>query len=449
MSNNNTLIIANGLIVSSQGKHSADILIKDGKIAEISERIAPNGVPVIDAAGLHVLPGVLDPQVHFREPGTTWKEDLLSGSRSAAAGGVTGFFDMPNNKPSITTRELMTMKKGLAAEKCVVNYNFFIGATKENLEEVNAVENVCGIKIFMGASTGDLLVDNAEDLEKIFATGNRLIAVHAEDNHMILENQKKFKDSTDFNDHYRVRTVEAALKATKLAVSLALKYKRRLHILHLTTQEEAEFLRQYKDNPLISVEVCPQHLVLSAPDAYDRLGSYAQMNPPIREERHAKALWKALKDGVIDCMATDHAPHTKEEKEQPFGKAPSGMPGVETLLPIMLNQVSLGRCSLEEVVQWLCEKPVELYGVQNKGKVAVGYDADLTLVDMNKERVVRGEELQTKVKWTPYEGMHIKGWPVTTIVGGQVVFQNGEINESVRGSEMIIDPVWEKAANQV
>lgn len=449
MSDEKSLLIANGVIVSSRGKTAADILIRGGKIVEIKERIVCEDVPVVDAAGLYVLPGVLDPQVHFREPGTTWKEDLHTGSCSAAAGGVTGFFDMPNNKPSITTRELMAMKKGLAREKCVVNYNFFIGATKENLEEVNAVENVCGIKVFMGASTGDLLVDTEEDLERIFANGSRLIAVHAEDNQMINDNQKKYAGSTDFNDHWKVRSEAAALKATKLAVSLALKYNRRLHILHLTTEEEVEFLRQYKDNPLISCELCPQHFVFSAPEVYDRLGSYAQMNPPIREPRHGKALWQGLKDGVIDCMATDHAPHTREEKEQPFGKAPSGMPGVETLLPIMLNQVSLGRCSIEEVTQWLCEKPVELYGVKNKGRVEAGYDADLVLVDMSKERVVRGEELQTKVKWTPYEGMRLKGWPQVTIVGGQIVYQHGKINTEVRGQEMIIDPAWEKKASRV
>jgi dihydroorotase len=432
------LLIKNAKVVSSSGIQQKDVLIQKGKITQVESNVGHAGVEMIDAKGLYLLPGVLDPQVHFREPGATWKEDLHTGSMAAAAGGVTGFFDMPNNNPSITTRALMAEKKKAASEKCVVNYNFFIGATPDNLEEINAVENVCGIKIFMGSSTGNLLVEKQEDLEKIFANGTRLIAVHAEDNPTIETNKKKYAGSTNFNDHWKIRSAEAALIATKRAVDLALRHNRRLHILHLTTADEVEFLRQYKDNPLISCEVCPQHLLLWAPDVYDKLGAYAQMNPPIREKHHSIALWQGLKEGVIKCMATDHAPHTREEKAEVFGKAPSGMPGVETLLPLMLNQVSEGKCSLEEVVLWLCERPVELYGVLNKGYIKVGFDADLVLVDMNKEQIVKKENLFTKVGWSSYEGLEIKGWPVQTFVGGETVFKDGKVNEDVRGREILI-----------
>jgi dihydroorotase len=296
----------------------------------------------------------------------------------------------------------------------------------------------------MGASTGSLLVHRTEDLEKIFSQGRRLIAVHAEDELTIQANKEKIKGSTDVRDHNLVRTPEAALKATQLAVSLAKKYQRRLHILHLTSQEEVEFLAKEKIPGLISVEVCPQHFLMHAPDIYDRLGTYGQMNPPIREKRHGEALWNALRTGIIDCIATDHAPHTIEEKEKGFPNSPSGMPGVETSLPLMLNQVNLGLCTLQEVVRWMCEKPVELYGVVNKGYITAGYDADLVLVDMNRKKMIENGKLQTKVNWSPYHGLTTQGWPIMTFVNGHMVYGEGQFFTEKKGRELQFNPIWEK-----
>lgn len=435
----NSVLIKNGTVVSSAGRIQADVLLENRRIARVAPNLKNHADRVIDATGLFVIPGALDPQVHFREPGNTQKEDLHTGSMACAAGGITSFFDMPNNNPSITTRELMAEKKRAAASKCVVNYNFFIGATPENLEEVNAVKNVCGIKIFMGSSTGTLLVEKESDLEKIFANGNRLIAVHAEDNEVISETKKQLGSGPfQFEDHPKIRNSKAALTATQRAVRLALKYGRRLHILHVTSADEVEFLRAYRDTPFISAEVCPQHLIFSAPDVYNLLGGFGQMNPPIRNYYHAPELWKGLKDGTLKCIATDHAPHTKEEKLKPYGECPSGMPGVETSMAVMLDQVNRGKCTLEEVVRWMCENPVKLYKVQNKGRITEGFDADITLVDLKHKKTVRGREMFTKVKWSPFEGKELQGWPVMTLVGGQVVFENGRVNEDVRGSEIQI-----------
>ncbi len=440
------LLIKNATIVSGASETSSDVLIENGKISRVGSDIPDSTGNILEATGLYLIPGALDPQVHFREPGQTWKEDLASGSRAAAAGGVTGFFDMPNNKPSAITADDIAAKKALAAEKSCVNYNFFIGATRDNLDELNAVDNVCGIKIFMGASTGDLLVSDRESLETIFANGERLIAVHAEDDDFINAQKPKYADSTDFADHQHVRSPEAALKATQLAVELSMRYKRRLHILHLSTADEVVFLDEKKGLGPISVEVCPQHFLLTAPEVYQRLGALAQMNPPLRTEEHATALWEGLVKGTIDCIATDHAPHTLEEKGQPFGKAPSGMPGVETSLPLLLNQVNLGRCKLTDVVRWMCENPVKLYGVQNKGFIKPGHDADLVLVDMGRSRTIRDDELHTRVNWSPYNGWETQGWPIMTIVGGQMVYREGDFFDEVRGSEIVIDPARNAAA---
>ena len=331
-----SLTIRNADVVLPGNVQKTDVSVINGVINTIGSEIPEVG-EVIDAEGLFLIPGIIDPQVHFREPGADHKEDLHSGSCAAAAGGVTSFLDMPNNNPPVTTIKRMVEKKQLAAEKSVVNYGFFIGATPDNLEELNAVENVCGIKIFMGASTGDLLVDDPDILESIFANGKKLIAVHAEDESILQENRRLMKGIDDVRVHSRIRDESAALSATKLAVRLSLKYLRRLHILHLTTEEECDFLRTLPREHHISTEVCPQHLVLTSPECYEHLGTKAQMNPPIRSKRHTVALWQALKDGIIDCIATDHAPHTLAEKNQPYGMSPSGMPGVETSLALMLD----------------------------------------------------------------------------------------------------------------
>ncbi len=430
------LLLKGGTVVSPEGREAADVLIEDGKILRVAAGISDGVDETLDARGLHVLPGVLDPHVHFREPGFTQKEDLFTGSKACASGGVTSFFEMPNTRPATTTRALLAEKKALAAAKCLVNYNFFIGASKDNLEELDAVENVPGIKVFMGSSTGDLLVESADSLERIFAAGRRLIAVHAEDESVLEEAKSRFP-SPSVLDHPRLRSVEAALSAVRRAAGLAIKYRRRLHLLHVTSTEEAAFLSE-NASPLISAEVTPQHLLLSWPEAYERLGTLAQVNPPVREARHAESLWKALREGVIQCIATDHAPHTLDEKKKPYPSSPSGMPGVETSLPLLLDQAAKGRCSVENVAAWMSENPARLFGAAGKGRVAPGFDADVVLVDLKKTRRVGEGGTQTKCGWSPFDGLPLTGWPVATIVGGQVVFREGDFDLTVRGREIVV-----------
>ncbi len=440
-----TLLIRGGEVVSSTETIRADIRIENGKILEVAPSLDPRaGEEVVDATGLKVMPGVIDPQCHFREPGNTHKEDLESGSRAAAAGGVTAFLDMPNTNPPATTAQAIRDKIALAKTKCHVDFGFFIGATPDNLEELNSIPEACGIKIFMGSSTGTLLVSERPDLDHIFGNGRKLIAVHAEDDAMIKANAAKMGDKATLQDHPFIRSPEAALKATTLAVELSKKYNRRLHILHLTTEEEADFLRKEKVPGLISVEVCPQHFLLAAPEVYEKLGTYGQMNPPLREARHGKALWQALKDGVVDCTATDHAPHTREEKDKGYPLAPAGMPGVETLFPMMLNRVSQGLCTLSDLTKWMSEAPARLYGMVGKGHLKPGYDADIVFVDMNAERTIRDGELQTKVNWSPYNGWKIKGLPVMTMVRGRFVYKDGKFNEPGWGEPIRFAPEWEK-----
>jgi dihydroorotase len=290
----------------------------------------------------------------------------------------------------------------------------------------------------MGSSTGNLLVNDVEALDNIFGNGHRLIAVHAEDDGIINAAKEIYKNSNDFGHHPMVRPPEAALKATRLAVELSIKYQRRLHILHLTTSHEVDYLRNHKSKAPISTEVCPQHFLLSAPQIYSKLGAYAQMNPPIRDRSHAEALWQGLKDGIIDCIATDHAPHTHEEKANPFGSAPSGMPGVETSLPLMLDRAHRGFCTIEDVVKWMCEKPVSLYQVKNKGFIREGYDADLVLVDLKKTKTIENGKLFTKVNWSPFNGWTTTGWPLKTIVNGEIVFDDGQIISGIYGKEIQI-----------
>lgn len=431
------LLIRGGTVVNSERSCRADVLVIEGKIAMVDESIPIEPrYEVLDAGDLLVMPGVFDPQVHFRDPGFEHKEDIESGSRAAAAGGVTSFLEMPNTVPNTVDLESMSLKKETAKKKSWVNYNFFIGATGENFAEINSVPNVCGIKIFMGSSTGNLLVDDPEKLEKIFANGKRLIAVHAEDEVILNQNKREHQGTSDPNMHPVIRSVEAALSATKLAVGLAKKYKRRLHILHLTTADEVHYLAKEKA-PYISSEVCPQHFMLHAEECYDRLGTLAQMNPPIRSKSHGDGLRAGLKSGIIDCIATDHSPHTLEEKQQIYGKAPSGMPGVETSLPLMLNEAGNGFCSYNELVKWMSEMPARLYQAKDKGRIEAGYDADIILVDKNKKDKISNQNLQCKVKWSAFDGKEIIGWPVTTIVNGKIVYDQGNLREPA-GKEIVI-----------
>ncbi|HIK13122.1 MAG TPA: dihydroorotase [Oscillatoriaceae cyanobacterium M33_DOE_052] len=433
------LLIQKAQLLGAKGDFwVGDVLVQGGKITLVSpEIVLSTDEPIshiIDAQGLTLLPGAIDPQVHFREPGLEHKEDLFTASCACAAGGVTGFLEMPNTKPLTTTQATLDDKLQRAAQKCLVNYGFFIGATPENLPDLTEAHPTPGIKIFMGSMHGDLLIDTDAILEPIFARGSRLIAVHAEDHSRILSRRQLFAGQTDPAVHSQIQDVEAALLATKRALALSKKYQRRLHILHLSTGAEAQLLRSDKPS-WVTAEVTPQHLLLNT-SAYAEIGTLAQMNPPLREPEDNEILWQALLDGVIDFIATDHAPHTLEEKAQGYPNTPSGMPGVETSLPLMLTQAMQGRCTVAQVVNWMSANVAKAYGIPHKGLIAPGYDADLVLVDLTTYRPVRREQLHSKCGWSPFEGWNLTGWPVMTIVGGQIVYDRGQLNTEVRGQPL-------------
>lgn len=414
-----------------------DVGIRDRTIVQVAPDLNSVAQEILDAEGLTLLPGVIDPQVHFREPGLEHKEDLLTASCACAKGGVTSFLEMPNTRPLTTDQSTLDDKLRRAQQKCLVNYGFFIGATSACSPDLLSANPTPGIKIFMGSMKGDLLVDQSEVLEKIFATGTRLIAVHAEDQARISERRQLFAGETDPAVHSQIQDSQAALNATQLALGLSKKYQRRLHILHLSTGVEAELLRQDKPS-WVTAEVTPQHLLLNT-SAYEQIGTLAQMNPPLRTPQDNQVLWQALLDGVIDLIATDHAPHTLEEKARGYPHSPSGMPGVETSLPLMLTQAMQGRCSIAQVSHWMSLAPAKAYKIPNKGIIAPGYDADLVLVDLNSYRRVLREELLTKCGWSPFEGWNLTGWPVATIVGGQVAYDRGNLHREVRGQALTFD----------
>jgi dihydroorotase len=430
-----TLFIRNAEVLLPDGSlRQTHVRLRGAQIEQIGSDIDDSADTVIEAEGLTLLPGVIDPQVHFREPGLEHKEDLSTASRACARGGVTSFLEMPNTNPLTTTQAALDDKLERAARKSVVNFGFFIGATAENLPDLRTANPTCGIKIFMGSAHGSLLVDTETALEPIFAKGSRLIAVHAEDQARILQRRQEFAGVTDPAIHSVIQDNQAALNATQLALKLSKKYRRRLHILHLSTAEEAELLRQ--DKPAwVTAEVTPQHLLLNS-TYYEKLGTLLQMNPPIRSAYDNEVLWQALLDGVIDFIATDHAPHTLEEKAKGYPNTPSGMPGVETSLPLMLTQAVQGRCTVGQVANWMSTAVAKAYGIENKGAIAPGYDADLVLVDLKTYHPVIREELQTKCGWSPFEGWSLTGWPAVTIVGGQVVLDHGVFNPVVRGKAL-------------
>jgi dihydroorotase len=434
----NTLIIRQSQVCMPDGQlRLGDVLVRDRSIEQVADHIEITANQEIDGRGLTLLPGVIDPQVHFREPGLEHKEDLFTASCACAKGGVTSFLEMPNTNPLTTTQAALDDKLQRAASKCLVNYGFFIGATAANLPDLNTAQPACGIKIFMGSQHGDLLVESQEYLEPIFASGDRLIAVHAEDQARINQRKQEFAGSTDPATHSIIQDDIAALNATKLAVSLSEKYQRRLHILHLSTAIEADYLRSHKPS-WVTAEVTPQHLLLNT-DAYGQIGTLAQMNPPLRNVKDNAVLWQALLDGVIDFIATDHAPHTLAEKAKGYPNAPSGMPGVETALPLMLTQAAAGRCTVGQVVNWMSTAVAKAYQIPNKGKIEAGYDADLVLVDLENYRSILRSELQTKCGWSPFEGWSLTGHPIITIVLGQVVFDRGQLNYAIRGQALSFD----------
>ncbi|MCB9543218.1 MAG: dihydroorotase [Myxococcales bacterium] len=432
-----SIVLRGAELVLPDGVETGDLAIVDGRIAAVGQvgEVAGEGVEQVDARGLTVLPGIIDPQVHFREPGAPHKEDLASGSRAAAAGGVTAFLEMPNTSPPTTTPAALADKWRRAEGRCRAHYGFFFGATPDNAGTVPDAAKVPGIKVFMGSSTGTLLVDDQAALEAQFAAATVPVVVHAEDETRLRERMAAFAGESDAALHPVIRDELCALIATRRAVDLARRHQKRLHVLHLSTAEETAFLRGLPREGLVTTETLPQYLWLDS-SHYAALGTRLQMNPPVRAKRHGEALWAGLLDGTIACIATDHAPHTLDEKALGFGKAPSGMPGVELSLPLMLHAVASGRCSIRHVARWMSEAPAWIYGMRGKGRLAVGYDGDVTVVDRSARRTVRAEDLHTRVGWSPFEGWTLTGWPVMTVLMGRPVFREGEFVEGVFGAAL-------------
>ncbi len=428
------LVLRGGRIATPGGTIEADLAIAEGRIAAIGPIGEVAAREEIQSRGLTVLPGVIDSQVHFREPGLTHKEDLATGTAAAIKGGVTTIFEMPNTSPPTITAEALQDKLRRAEGRAWSDHAFFLGATEENAGELTAMERLpgcAGVKMFMGSSTGTLLVGDDEGVEAVLRGGRRRIAVHAEDEARLRERLPLVRDSGDPGLHPVWRDEETALRATLRLLMLARRWGRPVHVLHVTTAEEMDLLARHKD--IATVEVTPQHLTLAAPDCYRDLGTFAQMNPPIRDARHRDGLWRGIEEGIVDCLGSDHAPHTREEKARPYPTSPSGMPGVETMLPIMLDHVAAGRLSLERLVDLTSAGPARVYGIAAKGRLAVGYDADLVLVDLKMRKTIRAAELASRCGWTPFEGHQATGWPVMTILRGTVAMREGALVGAPRG----------------
>tara|TARA_Y100000590_G_scaffold305488_1_gene344579 strand:- start:110 stop:1420 length:1311 start_codon:yes stop_codon:yes gene_type:complete len=431
------LIIKNGLCYIGGKLEKQDIGIKNSKISQIGSLNEESSEEIFDAKNLIVLPGCIDTQVHFREPGSTDAEDLNSGSRAAIAGGITSVFEMPNTNPPTSSKKEFFNKLKLANNRMYCNYSFYFGATPNNykeLSELKDLEGCCGIKLFAGSSTGNLLVSKEEDIEKVFQNSSKVVSVHSEDEE-ILNMRKKLIKEGDVKTHPIWRNEVCAIASTRKIVKIAERYKKKAHILHVTTKEEVDFLSQHKGN--VSFEITPQHLTLIAPECYEKLGTYAQMNPPIREKIHQDRLWYAIKNNLVDTIGSDHAPHLKKDKEKTYPNSPSGMPGVQTLVTLMLNHINEGKLTLEQFVNFVCENPVKIFGIQDKGFIKKDYDADFTIIDMNKEILIKNENIESKCKWSPFNGEKFKGTPVGTIVNGQIKMKNGKILGEPSGKPML------------
>ncbi|HEX5262705.1 MAG TPA: dihydroorotase [Phenylobacterium sp.] len=427
------LIVRGGEVINHAGRGPADVGVRGGKIIDIGDLGQASAGEVFDARGLTVMPGVIDTQVHFREPGLEWKEDLETGSRAAVLGGVVAVFEMPNTEPTTTDPDALADKLSRAKDHMHCDHAFYVGGTHNNapwLGELERLPGCCGIKVFMGASTGSLLVQDDEGIEQVLRHVNRRAAFHSEDEYRLAERRPLARQG-DWTSHYEVRDAQTAIQSTERLVRIAKKLGKRIHVLHVTTKQEVAFLADHKD--VASVEFTPQHLTLEGPEAYERLKGYAQMNPPIRTAEHRAALWEALANGVVDVLGSDHAPHTSEEKARPYPASPSGMPGVQTLLPVMLTHVAEGRLTLEHLVDLTSHGANRLFQLADKGRMAEGYDADLTIVDLKARRTIRHDMMASRVGWTPFDGMEAKGWPMATIIRGQVVMRDDEVIAPSRG----------------
>lgn len=429
-------LIKNARVVLPEEVVRATVLLEGSRIAAVDVPSSVRHHEALDAGGLYLLPGVVDDQVHFRDPGFTHKEDLTSGSRACAAGGVTSFLDMPNTDPQTTTVAVLEKKLELGASKSLVNYGFYVGATTENLDQLRRAQRTPGIKIFIGSSTGNMLVDDQDRLEAIFGETTLPITAHCEDEATVRANRERLGGGASVADHSRIRDQAAAVIATRRAVDLAVKHRHRFHVLHVSTAAEIPVIAAGR--PWVTAEVCPHHLFFDVSD-YERLGSLVQMNPSLKTAADRGGLWQGLLDGDIQVIATDHAPHTVDEKGAPYPGSPSGVPAVELSLPLLLDQVNAGRCTLSNVVSWMSDSPARVWGMVGKGRIAEGYDADLVLVDLEARREVRNENQWTRCGWSPWHGVTLTGWPVRTWVGGRTVFLDGTVDDGHRGREIVFD----------
>ena len=435
MSDNYSYIIKNGSCYINGKLVKTDLALLGNKIKKIG-KVELNSSKVFDATDKVILPGIIDTQVHFREPGSTDAEDLESGSRAAVLGGVTSLFEMPNTNPPTSNLVEFDKKLKLAKNRMHSNYAFYFGATPDNVDQLSKLkllEGCCGVKLFAGSSTGKLLVDKEADIEKVISNSDRIVSIHSEDEE-ILNLRKKFIRKGDVHSHPEWRNVECAMSSTRKVVKIAERYNKKIHVLHVSTKEEVDFLAMHKKN--VTFETTPQHLTLYAPDCYNNLGTYAQMNPPLRTKEHYDRLWVAIKNDLVDVLGSDHAPHLKENKKKEYPNSPSGMPGVQTILPVMLNHVNNGKLSLEKLIKLMCENPCKIFGIKNKGFIKEGFDADLTIVDMKKEQIIKDEMIASKCGWTPFNNYKVKGFPIGTIVNGNLVMSEGKIIIDAQGQPL-------------
>ena len=422
------LIVQNGRVMTPGGLVEADIGIAGGKIVLIGVLGDASSAEILDAKGLHILPGVIDSQVHFREPGLEHKEDIAHGTMAAIKGGVTLIFEMPNTSPLTLDAATLQQKLDIAAASAWCDYAFFMGGNHENADQLSTLEKLpgcAGVKIFMGSSTGTLLAKDDDVIATVLANGTRRVSVHAEDEDRLISRQGIATDAEGPSAHPDWRDVESAVRATKRIVKLARAAGRRVHVLHISSADEMDILAEHKD--LITVEVTLNHLTLAAPECYDRLGAFAQQNPPVRDAAHREGLWAAVRNGIVDVFGSDHAPHTIEEKERPYPSSPSGMPGVQTSLPLLLDHMNAGRLSLERLVDLTSAGPQRIFNIAGKGRIAVGYDADLVAVDLSAKREITDDWIASKCGWTPFDGVTVTGWPIATILRGRVVMRDDEI----------------------
>ena len=430
------LILKGGTLVNHDGEGARDLGIRGGRFAAIGDLSRAAAGEVIDCKGLHLLPGVIDSHVHFREPGLTHKEDLESGSRGAVLGGVTAVFEMPNTDPLTVDAAAIADKVKRGHHRMHCDFAFYVGATRENtrhLGELEMLPGVCAVKVFMGSSTGSLLIEDDDGVRAVLKSIRRRAAFHSEDEYRLRE-RMNLRVEGDPRSHPVWRDAQAALMCTQRLIALARETGKRVHVLHVTTKDEAEFLAGHKD--VATAEATPAHLTLEAPGCYEKLGTLAQLNPPIRDAGHREGLWRGLAQGVIDSIGSDHSPHTREEKAQPYPKTHSGMTGVQTLVPIMLDHVHAGRLSLLRFVDLTSAGPARVFGIAAKGRIAVGYDADLTVVDLKRRETITDKWIASRAGWTPYAGVTVTGWPVGTVIRGHKAMWEGSLTAPAHGERV-------------